>query len=234
MKAHSRNSSLSFVMVVGVAACTPAAPAPAVTPMPVEGASASPLESTSTAASNSAEAGTSPPPSKQGPAGAMCGGIAGFGCATGLYCDFTVEAHCGAADQSGVCKPIPEMCTEQYQPVCGCDDKTYANTCFAARGGISIALMGECAAAQPSPTQPSLQAGELCGTRGVSGTCADGLYCKFKSACGATDSGGSCVGRPSACTKIYKPVCGCDGNTYPSDCVAASQGVDVASAGACP
>lgn len=160
----------------------------------------------------------------------MCGGLAGFGCAAQLFCDFPLEAHCGAADQTGVCKPIAEMCTEQYAPVCGCNDKTYANACFAAREGISVASQGECA---PPPPPPPIGEGQLCGTRGVSGACAEGLYCKFKSECGATDSGGSCVARPKACTKIYKPVCGCDGKTYPSDCVAASEGADVQHNGAC-
>jgi hypothetical protein len=81
----------------------------------------------------------------------MCGGIAGFGCAPGLYCAFPVEAHCGAADQSGICKPIPEMCTQQYSPVCGCNDKTYPNECAAARDGVAFGSTGECAAATPPP-----------------------------------------------------------------------------------
>lgn len=159
----------------------------------------------------------------------MCGGIAGFGCAPGLYCDFPIDAHCGAADQAGTCKPKPEMCTEQYDPVCGCDDKTYGNACVAASQGISISAKGECA----STTTPPLAEGQLCGTRGVNAECGEGLYCKYQSACGATDTGGSCVPRPQVCTRIYKPVCGCDGKTYASDCVAASQGVDVATQGEC-
>ncbi len=215
-------SSVIYALGVGIFACTPSAPPnPAVTPSET---------AVNPDTTPPATGETAPPPSKEGPAGAMCGGIAGFGCAAQLYCDFPIEAHCGAADQTGVCKPIPEMCTEQYAPVCGCNDKTYANDCFAAREGIAVASQGECAPATPPP----LTEGQLCGTRGVEGQCAEGLYCKYKSACGATDSGGSCVTRPQACTKIYKPVCGCNGKTYPNECDAASQGVDVQSAGACP
>lgn len=39
---------------------------------------------------------------------------------------------------------------------------------------------------------PHLQPGALCGTRGVSSSCDDGLYCAFADACGATDAGGTC------------------------------------------
>ncbi|MDQ2645189.1 MAG: hypothetical protein M3020_15335 [Myxococcota bacterium] len=169
-----------------------------------------------------------PAPSKAGPAGAICGGIAGFGCAAGLYCAFPLEAHCGAADQTGICTAAPEMCTEQYSPVCGCNDKTYPNDCAAARDGVSVASAGECA-----PAQAPLAEGATCGTRGVPGECDAGLYCKYKTQCGATDSGGTCTKRPEICTKIYKPVCGCDGKTHASDCVAASQGTAVMHDGPC-
>ncbi|AGP34575.1 hypothetical protein SCE1572_08680 [Sorangium cellulosum So0157-2] len=32
-------------------------------------------------------------------------------------------------------------------PVCGCDDRTYANACLAAMAGVAVQAMGECDAA---------------------------------------------------------------------------------------
>lgn len=78
--------------------------------------------------------------------GAMCGGIAGLACANAAdYCAFD-EGQCRMADAAGTCQPKPEMCTQQYQPVCGCDGETYGNACEAASAGVSIMSQGECAA----------------------------------------------------------------------------------------
>ncbi|MGC4087569.1 MAG: Kazal-type serine protease inhibitor domain-containing protein [Polyangiaceae bacterium] len=225
-----RNTSisvLSIVLAAGAAlcACTPSTPpAATVTPAPVSTASAS-------AAPNPAP--SAPAPSKAGPAGAMCGGIAGFGCATGLYCSFPIEAHCGAADQAGVCKAVPQMCTEQYDPVCGCNDKTYPNECAAAREGIAVGKKGECTAPPSEAPAPVLAEGQLCGTRGVNGECGPGLFCKWKPDCGTTDAGGSCARKTTVCTKIYKPVCGCNGKTYGNACSAAGEGMSIVHDGPC-
>ena len=156
-----------------------------------------------------------------------CGGLTGAPCGEGQYCDFALDAQCGAADQMGVCRARAEMCPANHDPVCGCDDVTYSNACAASQAGVSVGRTGEC-----PPTEAA--AGEACGTRGAL-PCAAGLFCDFPATanCGQTDAPGVCTAVPTECNARVRRVCGCDGTTYNNACAANLAGVSVASTGAC-
>jgi predicted secreted protein len=75
----------------------------------------------------------------------MCGGLIGKTCGAGSYCDYAAAASCGAGDQTGKCDTKPQFCPALVLPVCGCDGKTYNNSCEANRAGASVHTAGACA-----------------------------------------------------------------------------------------
>ena len=80
----------------------------------------------------------------QGMVSRVCGGRGGALCGRGQFCNIPPENVCGAADGPGVCETIPDICTREFNPQCGCDGTTYNNPCMAAMAGVSIASAGEC------------------------------------------------------------------------------------------
>src|SRR5690606_10531375 len=158
------------------------------------------------------------------PPGRACGSRGLAECPDGEFCSFAPEANCGRADAPGVCKVKPEGCIEIHQPVCGCDGKTYGNSCEAESKGVSPETPGECGA-EPDPSP-----GKACG---LIGGCEAGEFCFYDvgDACGVFDAPGECLVPPKGCTKEYQPVCGCDNVVYGNRCMAQAAGVGIQSEG---
>jgi len=77
-------------------------------------------------------------------AGKRCGTRGGVTCGDDEFCDYAPDLDCGATDRGGVCRPKPQACTAIYQPVCGCDKRTYASDCTANGAGVSVLREGLC------------------------------------------------------------------------------------------
>lgn len=103
--------------------------------------------------------------------GAFCGGIAGIACRDPReYCD----ESCTVPDAGGVCTVRPEFCTDELDPVCGCDGMDYGNPCMAAAAGVSIRSRGRCGSTPDCRTDGCSVPGQECCTGGRSaGRCYD-------------------------------------------------------------
>ena len=79
------------------------------------------------------------------PAGQAC--ETGTPCDKGLWCEPSA-GKCGP-QAAGVCVTIPKLCiarkkSASFQPVCGCNSKTYSNDCFRRAYRIGKSHDGKC------------------------------------------------------------------------------------------
>lgn len=101
-------------------------------------------------------------------------------------------------------------CPTMYDPVCGCNGITYINDCFAESAGVKVWTVGKC----PTPDQSCYDPQNV-----VNG--------------GYTDVDPDTGIITQNCPDNATPVCGCDGITYSSACLAEASGITFYTAGDC-
>lgn len=143
---------------------------------------------------------------------------------------------CGNCTPPGAC---PQDCWESIQPEakycdsfeCGAPPGRVAMSCPLGMLGGPLCMKtddGTCAwQIVPCYNPMSVPCGESVGH-----TCTPFEYCDAPD-CGEGTRTGFCQFRPTGCSRVFEPVCGCDGNDYGNRCLAQAAGTNVAFEGSC-
>jgi len=94
--------------------------------------------STDDGSTSDADVDSSSPPDSSTDAGSGC--TSNSDCTLKQYCDKGV----GNCSGTGKCLATPMVCPLIYMPVCGCDKKTYNNSCEAHRARVNEDYKGVC------------------------------------------------------------------------------------------
>jgi len=177
-----------------------------------------------------------------------CGGFAGLACPGAGKCIDDPSDSCdpakGGADCGGICSCLPLPCPSAAMfdgspKVCACVPTTSGGTGGASGGGGGGGSSGGGGGGTgDGGVPPALKEGESCGglRPANSPICATGMFCQVQagSLCGAADGPGICVKIPASCPmQAAQPVCGCDGKTYASACLATKAVVSILDLWAC-
>ncbi|MCB9663244.1 MAG: hypothetical protein H6732_03960 [Alphaproteobacteria bacterium] len=133
-------------------------------------------------------------------------------------CKVDEDCRVGLVCEANACEQV--FCTRQYDPVCGVDGTTYGNPCEARVAHADVAYKGVC--------QKGCYSHEACAEDSI---CTAETECHSDPSCPECDV---CWGTCEVCPVNIQPVCGADGVTYGSECLATRARTRVVSQGACP
>lgn len=111
----------------------------------------------------------------------------------------------------------PRTCEAVYDPVCGLDGANHLNACSASLKRVGVAYPGPCG---------------RCGGE-LDRQCGSGSFCDPDPGTCKLLGDGTCTTAPGVCPADVELVCGCDGRTYPNDCLRRMARVPLLAHGPC-